>query len=77
MIPDIDPIKYGALWQKVQDYERRIDDLSRKIDRMESQLEKLVSLADQSKGGFWVGISVISIISSMIGYVIHTLLGVK
>lgn len=77
MALDIDPIKYGALWQKVQDYERRIDDMSRKIDRMEEQLDKLVSLADQSKGGFWVGISVISIISSVIGYVIHTLLGVK
>ena len=53
--PEIDPVKYGVLWQKVQDYERRFDDMGRKMDRMEEQLEKLVALANQGRGGFWVG----------------------
>ena len=77
MTPEIDPVKYGAMWQKVQDYERRLDEMSRKIDRMEEQLDRLVSLADRSRGGFWVGISVISALSTIVGYVIHTILGVR
>ena len=55
--PEIDPVKYGVLWQKVQDYERRFDEMGRKMDRMEEQLEKLVALANQGRGGFWVGMS--------------------
>jgi len=30
----IDPVKYGALWQKVQDYERRFDEMSAKINKL-------------------------------------------
>ena len=34
---EIDPVKYGVLWQKVEDYERRFDQLNTKIDKMEGQ----------------------------------------
>lgn len=67
---EIDPIKYGVLWQKVQDYERRFDVLDKKIDKMENQLEQLVALANQSRGGFWVGMSIASAISAAIGFII-------
>jgi len=66
--PDIDPVKYGVLWQKVQDYERRFDDMGRKIDRMENQLEHLVALANQGRGGFWAGMAFVSFISSVVGF---------
>ena len=66
--PEIDPVKYGVLWQKVQDYERRFDDMGRKMDRMEEQLEKLVALANQGRGGLWVGMSVVSAASAAAGY---------
>ena len=46
---NIDPVKYGQLWEKVQNYERRFDDMGKKIDRMETQLEKLVALANQGR----------------------------
>ena len=72
-IPEIDPVKYGVLWQKVQDYERRFDEMSTKIDKLESSIEQLVALANQSKGGFWMGIAVISAISSVIGWLSHWL----
>jgi hypothetical protein len=55
MAVDIDPVKYGVLWQKVQDYERRFDEMEKKIDKMELQLEKLVALANQGRGGLWMG----------------------
>jgi hypothetical protein len=65
----IDPVKYGVLWQKVQDYERRFDVMDKKMDKMETQLEHLVALANQGRGGFWMGMAVVSAISSVVGYV--------
>jgi hypothetical protein len=65
----IDPVKYGVLWQKVQDYERRFDQMDKKMDKMETQLEHLVALANQGRGGFWMGMAVVSAISSVVGYV--------
>jgi hypothetical protein len=69
MQPDIDPVKYGVLWQKVQDYERRFDQVDKKMDKMEDQLEHLVALANQGRGGFWVGMSIVSAASAAAGYV--------
>jgi len=67
--PEIDPVKYGVLWQKVQDYERRFDEMSAKIDKMETSIDKLVEMANQSKGGFWMGMVVVSALGSVLGYV--------
>ena len=69
--PEIDPVRYGVLWQKVQDYERRFDDMSVKIDKMETSIETLVALANQGRGGFWMGMVIVSAISSVMGYVSH------
>jgi hypothetical protein len=66
----IDPVKYGVLWQKVQDYERRFDDMDRKMNKMEANLEKLVALANQGRGGFWMGMAFVSFVSTSVGYVI-------
>jgi len=66
--PEIDLVKYGVLWQKVEDYERRFDKMEHKIDKLESSIETLVALANKGRGGFWVGMMVISALSSTIGY---------
>ena len=66
--PEIDPVRYGVLWQKVQDYERRFDDMSVKIDKMETSIETLVALANQGRGGFWMGMVIVSAVGSVIGY---------
>ena len=58
---DIDPVKYGVLWQKVESLEQ-------KIDKLEASMERLLELANQSKGGFWMGMAVVSALSSVIGY---------
>jgi hypothetical protein len=71
MMADIDLVKYGVLWQKVEDYERRFDDMDKKMSKMESQLEQLVALANQGRGGFWAGMALVSALSSAIGYVSH------
>jgi hypothetical protein len=71
MMADIDLVKYGVLWQKVEDYERRFDDMDKKMTKMEAQLEQLVALANQGRGGFWAGMALVSALSSAIGYVSH------
>ena len=65
----IDPVKYGVLWQKVQDYERRFDQMEAKMDKMERHIEQLVALANQGRGGFWAGMALVSAISSAVGFV--------
>ena len=68
---EIDPVKYGVLWQKVQDYERRFDAMEAKMDKLETSLDSLIAMANQGRGGFWVGMTVVSIISSVSGYFTH------
>ena len=68
---EIDPVKYGVLWQKVEDYERQLSEVNKKMDKMEAQLDKLVGMADQSRGGFWAGMMIVSALSSIVGWAIH------
>ena len=75
MSAEIDPVKYGVLWQKVEDYQRRFDEMGKKIDKMEGQLEQLVALANKGRGGFWVGMSIVSAVSTAVGYFSHLMGG--
>ena len=43
--------------------------MSAKIDKMESSIDKLVALANQGRGGFWMGMVVVSALGSVLGYV--------
>ena len=72
---EIDPVKYGVLWQKVEDYERQISEVNKKMDKMEAQLEKLVALANQGRGGFWAGMAFVSFVSSAVGFAISWMKG--
>ena len=53
--------KYGVLWQKVQD-------MDKKMDKVERQLEELVALANKGRGGLWFGMTLVSGMSAVIGY---------
>jgi hypothetical protein len=61
---EIDPVKYGVLWEKV-------DQLTQKVDKLEEGMEELLALANKGRGGFWVGMMVVSGISSIVGFVAH------
>jgi len=56
----IDLVEYGVLWQKVQEMDKR-------FDKMERQLEELLALANKGKGGIWLGMSVASGFSVLVG----------
>jgi hypothetical protein len=75
MANEIDPVKYGVLWERVQNYERRFDEMSNKMDKMETNVEKLVALANQGRGGFWAGMAFVSVISSGVGFALSWLKG--
>jgi len=58
---EIDLVKYGALWQKVQD-------MDKKMDKMEQQMEQLIDMASRSKGALWLGIGLWSILTGVVGF---------
>jgi hypothetical protein len=75
MANEIDPVKYGVLWERVQNYERRFDEMSNKMDKLEANVDKLVALANQGRGGFWAGVAFVSFISSAVGFVFSWMKG--
>lgn len=60
---EIDLVKYGVLWQKVQD-------MDKKVDKMERNVEELLALANKGRGGLWFGMTVVSGASAIVGYII-------
>ena len=61
---EIDLVKYGVLWQKVQD-------MDKKMDKVERQLDDLVALANKGRGGLWFGMTVVSGASAVVGYMLN------
>ncbi len=60
---EIDPVKYGLLWERVQN-------MDKKIDKMEAQLEQLVALANKGRGGLWFGMAVASAVAGLMGFLV-------
>jgi hypothetical protein len=59
----IDPVKYGVLWE-------RVTQMDKKIDKMEGQIEELLALANKGRGGFWVGMSIASMVGAVVTWVV-------
>lgn len=64
---DIDPIAYGVLTQKVENLET-------KIEKLEVSIDTLIALVNQGKGGLWMGMAIMSGLSSLIGFLTHLFL---
>jgi hypothetical protein len=67
----IDLVRYGALWQKVEGYEKQFDDMAKKMDKMESNIEKLLENQAKQKGAGWLAIGMLSVLSTIGGWFIH------
>jgi hypothetical protein len=61
---EIDPIKVGVMWAKIEAMEHEVSELR-------TDVKELLSLANKSKGGLWAGMMVISAVSSFVGFLIH------
>lgn len=59
---NFDPVKYGVLWERVQV-------MDKKMDKMEAQIDQLLELANKSKGGFWMGMTIASGVGGVISWV--------
>lgn len=58
---EIDPVRYGVLWERVQN-------MDKKIDKMEGQIAELLELANKSKGGFWMGMTIASSVGAVVAW---------
>lgn len=61
---EIDPVKVGVMWQKVEAMEEEVKDLRKDV-------KELLALANKGRGGFWIGMSLVSAFSTFVGYVTH------
>jgi hypothetical protein len=62
----IDLVRYGILWNKIENYEDKFDAMERKIDDMDADLKKLVLMAERSKGSLWALMGVASVVGGAI-----------
>lgn len=58
----VDLYKYGKLVAQVEAMEK-------KIDKLESGMEELLELANKSKGGFFFGMAVASLVGGIITFI--------
>lgn len=65
---DIDPIKFGVTWQKVEAMENEVAELRKDV-------KQLLELANKSRGGFWAGMAIVSAFSTFIGFMSHYITG--
>ena len=50
---EIDPIKVGVMWQKLETMENEVAELR-------ADVKKLLAMAERSKGGLWAGMICVS-----------------
>jgi uncharacterized protein with PhoU and TrkA domain len=65
----IDLVRYGVLWNKVENYEQKFEAMEKKIDAMDADLKKLVLMAERSKGSLWALMGVASVVGGVISLV--------
>ena len=58
----IDLYKYGKLVATVESLEK-------KVDKLEAGMEELLELANKGKGGFWMGMTIASIVGGIITFI--------
>ena len=68
ILVDIDPIKFGVTWQKVEAMENEVAELRKDV-------KQLLELANKGRGGFWAGMAIVSAFSTFIGFMSHYITG--
>jgi len=61
---EIDPIKVGVMWQKMETMEQEVFELR-------ADVKKLLAMAERSKGSLWAGMMIVSALSSFVGFFSH------
>lgn len=66
-MPPIDLREFGRLEEKVEAQGRQIEAMAVKLD-------DLLALANKGRGGFWAGMTFVSLLSSAVGWFSHNVL---
>lgn len=64
----IDPIEYGKLVHAVEQLEV-------KVSSMDSDIKELLALANKSRGGFWMGMTIASFFGGIVTFVTSHIFG--
>lgn len=59
---DIDPREFGKL-------EAQVEALQKEVHALRDDVKQLLEMANKSKGGFWVGMSIASAIGGVVTFV--------
>jgi hypothetical protein len=59
---EIDPVKFGVTWQKVEAMEQEVAELRKDV-------KELLELANKGRGGLWAGMMVVSAVSAFVGFI--------
>ena len=60
---DIDPVKFGQMAAEVEA-------LKSQVDELRSDVKQLLELANQSKGGFWMGMTIASFAGGAVTWIV-------
>lgn len=67
---EIDPLKIGVMWQKVETMEREMAE-------MRHDIKTLLAMAERSKGSLWALMGVASVVGGFITIVVDVFLNKK
>jgi len=67
---DIDPVKVGVMWQKVEAMEKEVAE-------MRSDIKTLLAMAERSKGSLWALMGVASVVGGLITIIVDVFLNKK
>ena len=67
---DIDPLKIGVMWQKVETMEREMAE-------MRHDIKTLLAMAERSKGSLWALMGVASVVGGFITILVDLFLNKK
>jgi len=65
---ELDPVKYGILWNTVENNEKKLEEMNIKMDKMEVKIELLLAMAERSKGSLWALMGVASVVGGIISF---------
>jgi uncharacterized membrane protein len=66
---ELDPVKYGVLWNTVENNEKKLEEMNKKMDKMEGKIEELLAMAERSKGSLWALMGVASVVGGIISFI--------
>lgn len=66
---ELDPVRYGVLWNTVENNEKKLEEMNKKMDKMEGKIEELLAMAERSKGSLWALMGVASVVGGVISFI--------